>query len=223
MTLVWASVQAETPDTRRWFDPCLTHSGPAELDEVVGQVLTDLSTVSGLSDCGDGDNITIRWNESIGYAGIAYASWWPDWFGKHCPIEIHPSVTDLYRVVMHEVGHCIGFQHRPDGTVITDDLSEDMSPSVRAMLEARYPSNPEPGPILAGSGLVTWEHPDTALRTAGPEQYQAVYYYGPLPHLGLDIDGNAVHTGWLRWARGAPTYTQTLWTLREGSSYWLIP
>lgn len=143
-----------------WDDPCLTHSGPAELDALVGDALSEWGSTSAVRDCGQGADITIQWATPQEERHDATAWALPHGFASDPPpgyvigrmnsceifvsergrpllVEFEDMAASL---VGHEVGHCLGLDHpEPAAESIMSLAYGGWFPDDRAAIRALYP------------------------------------------------------------------------------------
>jgi hypothetical protein len=103
----------------RWEHTCLTHSGPAELDAMVADALDRWGETSAIEDCGFGYDIVSSYDDTstAGWVTLDHDGS----FIQRCDLRIHPGLdlSGWYGrfVPGHEVGHCLGLAHAPEGTL----------------------------------------------------------------------------------------------------------
>lgn len=145
---LWHVAAQDPPNYGKvWDTPCLTHSGPPELDAMVAHALDEWGRTSTVRDCGPGDDIVISY-VSEGAAGTAYVHGFDEI--TSCEIEISASLdlTGWYGrfVPGHEVGHCLGLDEAPEGTLsIMRGVQNGWTEYDREAIAFLYP--PEP-PII---------------------------------------------------------------------------
>lgn len=118
----------------RYDHTAITHSGDVTLDAYVAKALVSWGVYSSITDGGSGKDIVVHVGAPNGASQYAAAITLPKGRpetgliepnvpgGSACDIYIAPGLTDTYRdnraqlerIVMHEVGHCLGLDHEPD-------------------------------------------------------------------------------------------------------------